>query len=522
MLVPMLAGAQTTVTIGDFTYKLDLADKYAELVHNDKYKGYTDITIPGNVTYNGDVYTVNRIGSQAFMDCKINTVTFPNTITHIGSEAFYNSALTSLILPQSVCIIEELAFAMNDFTELFLGSCLFKIGDYAFQDCGMLEEVTCMAKEVPYITESPFDGLSPQDLTLYVPNKAKSEYSKKDWWKDFGKIEGIRPEEIKCDGIYYYLYPKIGEAEVKINPYSKYEGSINIPRTVTYAGKTYDVTCIGESVFSTAHGLTSVTIPNSIIYIGAYAFEFCGLTSVDLPNSVIVIGKQAFTSCHFTSVTIPNSVLRLVDRTFAGNTSLTTVTFGNSLENVNGEAFETCSSLREIVIGSGARNISNLGRIPNPQTLTCLARSVPHADASTFGGLTLSGLTLRVPAEMVEAYKKARYWQDFGTIIGIAGSSNSCAKPTITYVDGKITAVSTTEGAKCHVSASFNLANLDGTDSFTPTMQLIVTAFATAAGYTQSETATATFDLANQGDLNGDGEVSVADVTVLVDKILKK
>src|SRR5574344_1124743 len=54
-----------------------------------------------------------------------------------------------------------------------------------------------------------------------------------------------------------------------------YSGSVVIPSTVAYNGKTVNVTSIGEGAFLGSAELTSVTIGNGVKTIGSMAFCEC-------------------------------------------------------------------------------------------------------------------------------------------------------------------------------------------------------------------------------------------------------
>ena len=145
--------------------------------------------------------------------------------------------------------------------------------------------------------------------------------------------------------------------------YSSLSGSLTIPSSVTYSGRTYSVTSIGEVAFFNCSGLTSVTIPNSVTSIGDYAFYGCsGLTSVTIPNSVTSIGDGAFLNCSgLTSVTIPNSVTSIGDYAFYGCSGLTTVNFNATNCTTMGSSsypvFNGCTSLTTLNIGENVTNI---------------------------------------------------------------------------------------------------------------------------------------------------------------------
>lgn len=160
----------------------------------------------------------------------------------------------------------------------------------------------------------------------------------------------------------------------------RYTGNIVIPESVKYEEVSYRVTSIGNYAFSGCTGLTSVTIPSSIITIDYDAFNGCtGLTSINIPSSVIEIGASAFGGCtNLTSLTIPNSVITIGSHAFSDCSKLTFVTIPNSVKTIGQMAFSWCSALTSVTfsnsvetIGEGAfYNCARLASITIPNSVT--------------------------------------------------------------------------------------------------------------------------------------------------------
>ena len=178
----------------------------------------------------------------------------------------------------------------------------------------------------------------------------------------FGYAMEAKSDEFTVDGIrYYYDYStKEGEVSVTRSISGKYSAdNIVIPSTVTYNGKQYTVTSIGDNAFSSCYNLTKVTIPNSVKTIENSAFEKCwNLKTVTIPNSVKTIENSAFKGCTgLKTVTIGNSVTTIGISAFAGCTGLTEVTIPNSVTTIWSGAFGHCDNLKKVIWN--ARNVEN-------------------------------------------------------------------------------------------------------------------------------------------------------------------
>jgi hypothetical protein len=147
------------------------------------------------------------------------------------------------------------------------------------------------------------------------------------------------------------------------------------------------VTFIWDDAFYECYGLTSVTIPNTVIAIGDFVFSHCyGLARVTIPNSVIDIGIGAFFGCHsLTSVTIPNSVLYLDMGAFAGCSGLTSVAIPNSVTWIESHTFDGCCGLTNIVMPNSVTHIyEHAFRLCTNLTSVTIPNSATYIDDYAF------------------------------------------------------------------------------------------------------------------------------------------
>jgi hypothetical protein len=146
-----------------------------------------------------------------------------------------------------------------------------------------------------------------------------------------------------------FTYSVNGEGATISDYPNRATGAVEIPAEID--GK--PVVRIGSYAFENCAGITSVTIPDSIISIADDGFQRCGsLTSVTIGNGVTTIGKEAFEYCtSLTTITFPDSIIEIKSEAFKDCIGLTSVTIPDSVTSLGAEVFKDCFGLASVEIG---------------------------------------------------------------------------------------------------------------------------------------------------------------------------
>ena len=234
--------------------------------------------------------------------------------------------------------------------------------------------------------------------------------------------------------------------------YDSLNGILDIPYSVNYLGTTYFVSGIGDNAFLDCDGLTSVTIPNSLISISPEAFKGCkNIKSLNIDNndfasitffsdsrltletlvlgsSVKEVGKNAFYGCSSLKwVNIPNTVTEIGKNAFYGCESLETVVIPNSVTAIDEYAFCGCSSLSSLTIGNSVGEIGK-NAFDGCRSLVTLTNFAEEPQEiydydNVFESVNYAKCQLHCPAQSESKYKTAPVWKDFFASSGNGGSN---------------------------------------------------------------------------------------------------
>lgn len=319
---------------------------------------------------------ITKVGRNVFEYCsnieKVNTTASVNEWAQID---FYNGQSNPISISNSLYVNDML---LENAT--FLG--VTEIKSYTFYNCDSLKSVK-FADTVEIINKGAFSGcenLAQVEFSNSVETIGESAFSN---CSKLAQIEIADSVKTFCEGAFansaninYVNF--LGSFEQWIN--IDFEGGAN---PVAYAKSLYingelleevnfeNVTKIKPYIFSGCASIKTITIPDTVETIGAYAFKGTSITSIDIPGTVktidvgafsetlienlviqdgtIVIGGSAFKNCiNLKSVYIPDSVTEIQAYVFKGCSALESVDLPNTVTRYSSEEFYGCTSLKRV------------------------------------------------------------------------------------------------------------------------------------------------------------------------------
>ena len=257
---------------------------------------------------------------------------------------------------------------------------------------------------------------------------------------------------------------------------NKYSGDITIPVTTIFNGQKCDVIAIAENAFNACSTLTSITIPNSVKYIGNKAFFGCNelektnfigdiadwcdikfdgayanpitvsynfylnnqqIKDLVIPNTVDSIPAYAFDFCKsFTSITIPNSVTYIGEFAFELCSNVNSIFIPKSVKSIQQGAFAGGVNLQSIIVEEGNPvydSRDNCNAIIETESNTLIAgcsitnipKAVTHIGAYAFSYQYLL-TSIKVPTGIISIGDRAYY---------------SCGNATSVFIPNSVTSV---------------------------------------------------------------------------------
>ncbi|HFU4085559.1 TPA: leucine-rich repeat protein, partial [Streptococcus suis] len=353
-----------------------------------------EVVIPKNVTYAPNIFT----GSN-----NLKKVTFEDGITVIPASILAGSSVEEIQLPSSVETIDSYAFSENKYLKkINLKDGVKAIHSGAFAGNTSLAQVE-LPEGLEYIADSAFNGTT--SLTsIVIPTSVKGiSYSA---FFDSGLTSIQLPENLET--IDNYAFSSTRLAEVKLPASLKYLGwgafsdidslkrvEVNSDIATSHYSNSWSspfasspltvitikdgVTVVADRMFEGQSGITSLTLPSSLLEVRPYAFTGIGIESLSLPAGLQKLGTHSFAdNSNLKSVIIPSGLSegdgafinskRLVDITFSAGTTkivdglfrgtgFSEFTVPEGITEIGANAFADNGNLTTIILPSTLRTI---------------------------------------------------------------------------------------------------------------------------------------------------------------------
>lgn len=361
------------------------------------WKSLTSIEIPSNWT---------ELPNDAFKDCSnISEIIVPDNIVSLGRSCFEGcESLMSLSLPEGLRYLKSYAFQRCSSLESIVIPEGAEIdtseGNYAlFSGCSSLKEVSLPSSWHEF-GDDYFHGCSslesftvPDGILLLKGRCFKGCVSMVSVDLPESLLEIQEDCFYGCTSLKSVVIPsKIKSLDQGVfNCCSSLE-SVILPEGLLAIGNKTDT----NGPLGNCRNLKTIDIPESVTFIGTYAFCGSGLESITLPDNISFIGVAAFERCPISELALPANLSILYSGVVASR-RLSTLTLPAKLQTI-------------IDLYPG-----------NVDSITLLSVIPPHC--YDLSGIPDNGCPIFVPSEAVDAYRNAPGWCEFASRIQAISSS---------------------------------------------------------------------------------------------------
>ena len=355
-----------------------------------EFKGSTAITSFEELRY---FKNLKSIGAEAFAGCsQLKSIVIPEQVGEVGASVFAgcaalekvevvseNTAFDSrngcnaivrkaddclvagcktTVIPADVVALGEGAFMQLPLTMVSIPKSVASYGKKVFYGCDDIETVMVGAKTPAVLTADVFTCTS--QATLIVPTGTLAAYEKANVWKNFLKRIEISSSTLPI----HFADSQVKELCVaNWDQDSDKELSYAEAAVVTDLGEVFKnntniqsfdelqyftgLTTIVDQAFYDCSRLTSVVLPETVTAIGTSAFCYCfNLTSIRLSENLESIASQTFWQCEgLTSIRIPAKVSSIDLYAFCYCRQLTDVSVDPA--NTTFDSREDCNAIIE-------------------------------------------------------------------------------------------------------------------------------------------------------------------------------
>ena len=219
------------------------------------------------------------------------------------------------------------------------------IGEYLFQDCSTLKQVT-IPEGITEIRWNAFENCVALE-SVEIPSSVHTIRECAFWNTGLTSVTVSDSVRVLED---YAFFGCENLTELTLATTSNLSSVFDMS-IVTTVNLMEGVTVIDEDAFSSAQSLTSVNLPSTLAMIKAYAFWECtALESIQLPDSVVSIGANAFENCYeLREVKMSEGLLLLSEYAFYSCWALEELVIPEGITTIQDAVFDDCENLVLIV-----------------------------------------------------------------------------------------------------------------------------------------------------------------------------